>query len=108
MKIQVLGSGCPNCKKLFELTEKAVEELGLKADVEYINDIQKIIEMGIMSTPVLAINGKPLITGFLPNIDKIKDIIKENVGCCEDKNSCDVKCKPDKTKEKNCSCGGKC
>jgi len=45
MKIQVLGSGCPACRNLFELTKKAVEELNLKAEVEYISDIQKIIEM---------------------------------------------------------------
>ena len=79
MKIQVLGSGCPTCKKLFELTKKAVEELELKTEVEYITDIQKIIEMGVMSSPVLAINGKPALAGSLPDIEKIKNVIKENI-----------------------------
>ena len=79
MKIQVLGSGCPTCKKLFELTKKAVEELGLKTEVEYITDIQKIIEMGVMSSPILAINGKPALAGSLPDIEKIKNMIKENI-----------------------------
>ena len=79
MKIQVLGSGCPTCKKLFELTKKAVEELELKTEVEYITDIQKIIEMGVMSSPVLAINGKPALAGSLPDIEKIKNMIKENI-----------------------------
>ena len=77
MKIQVLGSGCPTCKKLFELTKQAVEELGLKIEVEYITDIQRIVEMGVMSSPVLSIDGKPAITGFLPDIEKIKDTIKK-------------------------------
>ena len=77
MKIQVLGSGCPTCKKLFELTKQAVEELGLKIEVEYITDIQKIVEMGVMSSPVLAIDGKPAITGFLPDVEKIKETIKK-------------------------------
>ena len=77
MKIQVLGSGCPTCKKLFELTKKAVEELELKTEVEYITDIQKIIEMGVMSSPVLAINGKPILAGFVPDIEKIKEAIKK-------------------------------
>ena len=77
LKIQVLGSGCPTCKKLFELTKQAVEELGLKIEVEYITDIQKIVEMGVMSSPVLAINGKPAIAGFLPDVEKIKEIIKK-------------------------------
>lgn len=79
MKIQVLGSSCPTCKKLFELTKKAVEELELKTDVEYITDIQKIIEMGVMQSPVLAVNGKPVLTGFLPNVEKIKEIIKKSI-----------------------------
>ena len=77
MKIQVLGSGCPTCKKLFVLTKQAVEELGLTIEVEYITDIQRIVEMGVMSSPVLAIDGKPAITGFLPDVEKIKETIKK-------------------------------
>lgn len=77
MQIQVLGSGCPTCKKLFELTKQAVEELDLKVEVEYITNIQKIVEMGVMSSPVLAINGKPVISGFLPDVKKIKESIKK-------------------------------
>ena len=79
MQIQVLGSGCPTCKKLFDLTTQAVKELELKTDVEYITDIQKIIEMGVMQSPVLAINGKPIMTGFVPDIEKVKEIIRENI-----------------------------
>lgn len=79
IKIQVLGSGCPTCRKLFEITKQAVDELNLKTEVEYITDIQKIVEMGIMSSPVLAINDKPIMSGFLPDIEKIKKIIKENI-----------------------------
>ena len=79
MKIQVLGSGCSSCKKLFELTKKAAEELKLKTEVEYITDIQKIVEMGVMSSPVLAINGKPSLTGSLLDIEKIKEIIQKNL-----------------------------
>ncbi|MDD4989787.1 MAG: thioredoxin family protein [Candidatus Pacebacteria bacterium] len=79
MQIQVLGSGCPTCKKLFELTKKAVKELNLKTEMEYIADIQKIVEMGVMSSPVLAINGKPVLVGSLPDIEKIKKIIQENI-----------------------------
>ena len=77
MKIQVLGSGCPTCKKLFELTKQAVEELGLKIEVGYITDIQRIVEMGVMSSPILAVDGKPAITGFLPDVEKIKETIKK-------------------------------
>lgn len=79
MKIQVLGSGCSTCKKLFELTKQAVAELKLKTEVEYITDIQKIIEMGVMSSPVLAVNGKPVLAGSLPDIEKIKKLIEKDI-----------------------------
>ncbi len=78
MKIEVLGSGCKTCKKLFEITQKAVSELGLNTEVEYITDVQKIVAMGLMQSPVLAINDKPVMVGFSPDIEKIKKIIKEN------------------------------
>jgi small redox-active disulfide protein 2 len=80
MKIQVLGSGCPTCKKLYEITKKAVSEMGLKEKVEYLSGsegTQKIIEMGMMQSPVLAVNGNPVMTGFTPDIEKIKKIIKK-------------------------------
>jgi len=80
MKIQVLGSGCPTCKKLYELTKKAVEEADLKEKVEYLTGqegIQKIIEMGVMSSPVLAVDSKAIMTGFIDDIEKIKKLVLE-------------------------------
>jgi len=77
MKIQVLGSGCTNCKKLFELTQQAVKELDLNADVEYITDVAKIIELGVMSSPVLAVDGKPVMSGFVPDVEKIKSLLEK-------------------------------
>ena len=75
--IQVLGSGCPSCHKLFELTKQDVKELNLEAEVEYVDDIQKIISMGVMQVPVLAIDGKPVLTGFVPDIEKIKSLLSK-------------------------------
>lgn len=80
MKIQVLGSGCPTCKKLYELTMKAVEDLGWKENVEYITGIdgmQKIIELGIMSSPVLVVDDKPVMVGFTPDIEKLKSRLQQ-------------------------------
>lgn len=94
MKIQVLGSGCASCHKLFEMTRQAVKELNLSDEVEYITDVSKIIEMGIMTSPVLAVDGKAAMVGFVPDINKIKDAITK--GPLSDKSSC------------TCSCGGKC
>lgn len=115
MNIQVLGSGCATCKKLFELTQEAVKQLKLDEKVEYITDISKLIELGVMSSPVLAIDGKPVMVGFVPDIEKIKELLtvgasvqncdcKEGNDCCGDDCKCDSK--PKETAA--CSCGGKC
>ena len=79
INVQVLGSGCPTCRKLYELTKEVVAEMNLGTEVEYITDVQKIIEMGVMQSPVLAVNGKPVMTGFTPNKEKVKELIKKNI-----------------------------
>lgn len=77
--IEVIGSGCPTCKKLYEITQKVVEEMGINIKVGYVNDVQKIIQMGIMQSPVLAVNGKPVLVGFIPDFEKIKKAINDNL-----------------------------
>ena len=79
INVQVLGSGCPTCRKLYELTKEVVAEMNLGTEVEYITDVQKIVEMGVMQSPVLAVNGKPVMTGFTPNKEKVKELIKKNI-----------------------------
>lgn len=94
MKIQVIGPGCAKCKKLLENTKEALKQLSREDEIEYITDMDKIIEMGIMSTPVLAFNGVPALAGFLPEVDKIKETI--NAKEAKDK------------KASMCHCGGCC
>ena len=79
-KIQVFGSGCPSCKRLYETVKEAVAEMKLPNEVEYITDIQKIIEMNIMSSPVLAVDGKPILAGSVPNKGRIMELLAQNVG----------------------------
>jgi small redox-active disulfide protein 2 len=94
--IQVLGSGCSTCKQLFEATKKVVEELKMDMSVDYITDVTKMIEMGVMQGPILAINGKPMITGSVPDIKKIKELITkeatetalENKPVCSCRSNC--------------------
>lgn len=76
MNIKIFGSGCPTCKKLYELTQTAVAELGIEADIEYIDDITKIIELGVMQSPVLVIDDKIAMLGS-GSLDKIKEIISK-------------------------------
>ena len=77
MIIKIFGSGCPNCQKLEQNAKKAVEELGLKdVQVEHIYDINKIVEMGIMSTPAIAIDEQIKASGRIPDVEEIKRWLK--------------------------------
>ncbi len=77
--IQVLGSGCPTCKQLFETTKKVAEELKIDALVEYITDVTRMIEMGVMQSPVLAVNGRPVLTGGGHSETDIKNALEKNI-----------------------------
>jgi len=77
MEIKVLGPGCANCHAMEELAKKAIQELGVEAEIEKISEIQEIMKY-TMSTPGLVVNGKLKHSGKpLPNIEKVKTLIKE-------------------------------
>lgn len=79
MKIEVIGSGCKKCKALFELTKEVTNELGISDTVIYSTDINKITMMGLMSSPVLSIDDKPILVGMLPDKERLKEIISKNI-----------------------------
>ena len=79
MKIEVIGSGCKKCKMLFELTQKVVKELAINDTVSYSTDVSKIVNMGLVSSPVLTLNDKPILIGMLPSKDQLKEIISKNI-----------------------------
>ncbi len=76
MKIQVLGTGCPKCKKLYENAQSAAEELGLDFEMEKIEGIDEITNMGVIMTPALAIDGDVKSVGKAMNVEEIKKILK--------------------------------
>lgn len=77
MDIKVLGMGCARCRDLEQRVRKALEETGLAADVEKIEDIQKIMTYRVMGTPGLVIDGKVKSAGRLPTLNEIKAWILE-------------------------------
>jgi len=77
MKIEILGIGCSKCKKLHELVEEAVNELGASAEITKVTDINKIIDYGVMVTPVLVLDGDVKIAGKIPEKEEIKRWIEE-------------------------------
>ena len=79
-KIQILGTGCPKCKKLAENAEAAAQEMGIEYELEKVTDITQIMALNVMMTPALAIDGDVKVTGKVPSIEEIKRIIEEG-GC---------------------------
>ena len=75
MEIKVLGTGCVKCKKLEKLTENTVNELGLDATIEKVEDIYKIMQFGVMRTPGLVIDGKIVLTGRLPKTNELIELL---------------------------------
>jgi small redox-active disulfide protein 2 len=75
MKIQVLGSGCPRCATLTANVEKAMRELGLPGEVEKITDMSRIVAMGVMIPPALAVDGKVLSSGHLLTPEQVKRLL---------------------------------
>lgn len=76
MKIQILGSGCPKCRLLEEHTRQAVTDLGLSAEIEKVTEIDRIIEMGVMTTPALAVDGEVKSAGRVLSKQQIAEILK--------------------------------
>ncbi|HNW90084.1 MAG TPA: thioredoxin family protein [Bacteroidales bacterium] len=79
MDIKVLGTGCPNCKTLEKAVHMTLEELNINANVEKVEDIVKIMSYGIMRTPGLVIDGKVVISGRVPSMKELKEIIEKNI-----------------------------
>jgi small redox-active disulfide protein 2 len=76
MKIEILGTGCAKCKATEKVVRKAVEELGIQAEVVKVEDLQDIVDRGVMMTPAVAVDGEIKIVGHTPTVDEIKKIIK--------------------------------
>ena len=77
IEIRILGSGCKNCNALEKHTLEALNELGIKSELNHITDFAEIAKYGIMSTPGLWINGKIVSYGKVLSKDEIKKIIEK-------------------------------
>ena len=78
MNIKILGVGCTKCKTLDKITRDAVAETGIEATIEKVEDIVRIMEYRVMHTPVLVINDKVVLSGQVPTLNQIKEILIKN------------------------------
>jgi small redox-active disulfide protein 2 len=74
-KIQILGTGCPKCKKLAENAEAAAKEIGIEYEIEKVTQINDIMKMGVMITPALAIDGEVKVAGKVASPEDIKKML---------------------------------
>ncbi|MEN6357966.1 MAG: thioredoxin family protein [Armatimonadota bacterium] len=78
MKIQILGTGCAKCKALYDNTVKAVDEAGVEAEIEKIEDIKEIMKFNVLMTPGLVIDGEVKAAGRLLSPEDIKKFLGES------------------------------
>ncbi len=76
MEIKVLGTGCPNCKRLEKLTHQAVADLGVDATVVKVEDLDQIMAYDILATPALVIDENVVASGRVPRKSEIVDWIQ--------------------------------
>ncbi len=75
-RLQILGTGCPKCKRLAENVEAAAKALGIEYTLEKVTDLQEIMKFGVMMTPALAIDGVVKAVGKVPEENAIKALLK--------------------------------
>lgn len=78
MEIKILGTGCPKCRKMYDLTQQAITELGLDANLVKEEDILKIVEYNILSLPALVIDEVVVSAGKTLSVDAIKELLTQN------------------------------
>ena len=76
MRIEVLGTGCPKCQSTEQNVRKALEDLGVQAEVVKVTEVDDMIARGVMWTPALVIDGKVVLQGKIPTVDQIKQLVK--------------------------------
>ena len=73
--LQILGTGCPKCKKLAENAEAAAKAMGIEYTIEKVTDINQIMAFGVMMTPALAVDGQVKVVGKVPDVEAIKALL---------------------------------
>lgn len=80
MNIKIIGSGCPDCSRLYDNTAAALSELGLEAEMEKIGDLMEIVKLGVLSAPSLMIDGRLVVSGKVASQKEIVKLLKKHTG----------------------------
>ena len=77
MEIKILGPGCKNCETLAERTREALRSMGVEAEVSKVTDYGEIAAMGVMKTPGLVVDGKVVMSGRVPTVEQVRELLSE-------------------------------
>ncbi|MBQ3211677.1 MAG: TM0996/MTH895 family glutaredoxin-like protein [Oscillospiraceae bacterium] len=77
--IKVLGSGCKSCHALLEASKEAVRNMGLSTELEYVTDMEKVMEYGVMSMPALVVNEKVVSMGRVLKAAEVEKLLAERL-----------------------------
>jgi small redox-active disulfide protein 2 len=77
MKIAILGTGCAKCRQTADAVRQAVEQAGVEATIEKVEDIREIMKFRVMGTPAVAIDGKVSISGRVPTVAEVKSLLAQ-------------------------------
>ena len=80
MNIKIIGSGCPDCSRLYDNTLAALKELGMEAEVEKVGDLMEIVKLGVLSAPSLMLDGKLVVSGKVASQKEIVRLLKKHTG----------------------------
>jgi small redox-active disulfide protein 2 len=76
MKIEVLGTGCAKCNKLYEAAKEAVAKSGVAAEIAKVDDLAKIMKYGVLVTPALVVDGKVVVSGKVPSPEEMAKLLR--------------------------------
>lgn len=80
MLIEILGRGCARCRILEDRTREALEPLGITAEVVHVTDPVAIAAAGVMRTPALAIDGEVVVSGRVPTVAALSEVLRRRPG----------------------------
>ena len=80
MDIKIIGEGCPDCSRLYDNTQAALAQLGIKAEIVKVGDLIEIVKLGVMSAPSLMVDGKLLVAGKVAGQKEIVKLLKKHTG----------------------------
>ena len=77
MKLEIFGTGCTKCKRMYDNVNEAVKKAGLQADVVKGESLDEIVNRGVLMTPSLFVDGEEVVAGRVPTVNELIEILKE-------------------------------